>query len=391
MIARGRTPLGWIQLTHHKGRFAVAIAGVAFAVILVFMQLGFMNMLFDTTVMLHKQLDADIVLTSTKVRDMTSTGTFPRRRLMQALGVEGVADGEALYASLVEWVKPVGAKRGERGQMLMFGVRPDVRAFKDPEIAAGQPSLAVTGTVLFDRGARGDYARLIQAVQLRERPTAEIGGRAATIEGLITVGSAFSMEGVIVASEDTFFTFAPKRSPQTPSLGLIRVAPGQDPEVVARRINAVIGESGDTQALTVPQFIAHSRSYIAKESPISTVFAFGAVIGLIVGTVVVVQILTTDVQDHMPEYATFKAMGFTGRYLLGVVLEQSVILSVCGFVPGLVVALGLYEAIRQILSMPIAMPLDRVATVFGLACGMCLLSGTIAMQRVRRADPAEVF
>jgi putative ABC transport system permease protein len=109
----GRTPLGWLQLKHHPLRFAMAIAGVAFAVILVFMQLGFMNMLFDTTVMMHKKLKADIVIINPDARgDLANTKTFPRRRLMQALGVNGVADGEALYIGNLNWIKPVSGDKG---------------------------------------------------------------------------------------------------------------------------------------------------------------------------------------------------------------------------------------------------------------------------------------
>jgi putative ABC transport system permease protein len=390
MFAR-RLPLGWIQLAHHKPRFAMAIAGVGFAVILVFMQLGFMNMLFDTTVMLHKQLNAEIVLVSTKVRDMASTGTIPRRRIIQALGVAGVSDAEALYVISRDWIKPSDDKFGDRGQMLLIGVRPDFAAFKDAEVTSQQPLLTVPGTVLFDRKSRGVYRTFISAIERGEAPTAELSGKTASAQGLFTVGSSFGSEGVLVTSEQTFFLFAPNRTPDAPSLGLVRVANGHDPDDVARRINDVFAGADDTQAMTVPQFIAHSRGHIARTSPVSFVFTFGAVIGLIVGAVVVVQILTTDVQDHLAEYATFKAIGYTNRYLLGIVFEQSLILSVFGFLPGFVVTLGLYEVVRQGLSMPIAMPLDRIVTVFAITSAMCMISGAIAMRRVRKADPAEVF
>lgn len=391
MFLKGRTPLGWLQLVHHKGRFAMAIAGVAFAVILLFMQLGFMNMLFDTTVMLHKQLNADIVLASTKVRDMTNTGTIPRRRLMQALAVPGVADGEPLYTMLREWIKPAGKARGERGQMMLMGVRPDFAAFKDPEITAQQGRLTTPATALFDRGSRGDYADFIAAVERGERPQTELGGKTITIEGLFRVGSSFGTEGVLVTSEESFFLFALNRTPEAPSLGLVRVSQGYNAAHVASSINAAIGDGDDTRAMTIAQFIAHSRSYIAKESPISFVFSFGAIVGLFVGAIVVVQILSTDVQDHLSEYATFKAMGFSNRYLLGIVFEQSVILTVFGFTPGLVISLIFYELVRRGISMPITMPIDRIVLVFGLTAAMCALSGAIAMRRVRKADPAEVF
>lgn len=136
-----RTPLGWKQLVHSKGRLVIATAGVAFAVLLIFMQLGFMSMLFESTVMIHRQLNADIVLVSSTARDFANPGTFPRSRLLQALGAAGVADAEAFYVTTRDWIKQSDDDRGERGQMLLMGVRPDSKAFRDPEITAKQPLL----------------------------------------------------------------------------------------------------------------------------------------------------------------------------------------------------------------------------------------------------------
>ncbi len=179
--------------------------------------------------------------------------------------------------------------------------------------------------------------------------------------------------------------------PSAPSVGLVRLAPGYDAGRVAAEIRARFGDYDDTMVMTMPEFIEHSKRRIRRDSPISFVFTFGAIIGMIVGVVIVVEILSGDVHDHLAEYATLKAMGFTNRALLGVVLEQSLILSVAGFIPGLVISLGLYAVVRAALTMPIAMTLERLVLVFGLAVTMCVVSGAVAMRRVRKADPADVF
>lgn len=390
-MRRDRRPfLGWIQLVHARARFATGLAGVAFAVVLVFMQLGFMNMLFDTTVMVHRMLAADLVLVSTKVRDMSSAGTIPRRRLAQALAVDGVADGEVLYVALRDWIKPAGDRPGERGQMMVIGVRPDFAAFRDPAIAAQLPLLHQAGSVLFDAGSRGDYRAFAAAIAAGAQPEAELAGRTARAQGLFRLGSSLGVEGTLITSEDSFFLYAPTRSSGAPSLALLRLVPGARAEDVAARINAAI-DGEDTQAMTMAQFIAHSRGYIARESPVSFIFSLGTAIGLLVGTVVLVQILTAEVQDHLPEYATFLAIGFSRRWLLGIVFEQAAILAVLGFLPGLAIAAALYQLIRSALAIPIALPVGRILLVFLLTVGMCLLSGAMAMRRLRRADPAEVF
>lgn len=392
MPIRGRTPLGWKQLTHSKTRFALAIAGVAFAVILVFMQLGFMNMLFDSTVMVHRKLNADIVLLSSTARDLANPGTFPRRRLVQALGAEGVADAEPLYVMNRDWIKQSNDRyRGDRGQMMLMGVSPDFPAFRDEEITQQQHLLVETGAALFDRKSRGDYTTFVAAIGRGDRPQTELSGRTVTLVGSFYLGSSFGVEGVLIVSDQTFFEFAINRTPAAPSVGLVKLLPGYDADAVAARIRSRFGSYDDTIVMTMTQFVAHSRNRIQRESPIAFVFTFGVIIGFVVGTVVVVQILSADVHDHLSEYATFKALGFTNASLLGVVFEQSVILSIAGFIPGLLVSLGLYAVVRNALTMPIGMPMDRVLLVLGLTVIMCVVSGALAMRRVRTADPADVF
>ena len=386
-----RTPLGWKQLVHSKGRLAIATAGVAFAVLLIFMQLGFMNMLFDSTVMIHRQLNADIVLVSSTARDFANPGTFPRSRLLQALGAPGVADAEAFYVTTRDWIKQSNDDRGERGQMLLMGVRPDFKAFRDREITAKQHLLVETGAALFDRQTRGDYTAFREAVERGERPQTELGGRTVTLVGTMQIGSTFGVEGALIVSDQTFFEFAINRVPGAPSVGLVRVEAGRDPGAVAPAIRARLGGYDDTMVMTMPEFIEHSKARIQRDSPIAFIFGFGAVIGMLVGLAIVVEILSADVHDHIAEYATFKAMGFTNRALIGVVFEQSLILSVAGFIPGLAASLALYAMVRSTLTMPIAMTLERLVLVLFLAVGLCVISGTIAMRRVRNADPADVF
>jgi putative ABC transport system permease protein len=252
------------------------------------------------------------------------------------------------------------------------------------------PLLNEPGTVIFDEGSRGSYAKFASGIRAGERPMTEALGRQITFAGVYKVGASFGAEAMMITSDQTYLSLNPKVPPGTVSVGLIRVKPGYDIEDVARRIAAVV-DGDDSKAITMAAFIAQTRNLLRKESPIAYIFSFGVIMGLIVGVIIVVQILTTDVQDHLPEYATFKAMGFSNGRLLSIVYEQSVILTGLGFIPGLIVSLGAYELVRRAVSMPIAMPADRIALVFGLTCAMCVLAGTVAIRRVAQADPAEVF
>ncbi|HEY9736672.1 MAG TPA: FtsX-like permease family protein, partial [Trichocoleus sp.] len=109
------------------------------------------------------------------------------------------------------------------------------------------------------------------------------------------------------------------------------------------------------------------------------------------GVVIVYQILYSDVTDHLPEFATLKAMGYSDRYLLTVLLQESLILALIGFVPSLLLATGLYQLVYAATLLPIGMKLDRAITVLVLTVVMCAGSGAIAMRKLYSADPADIF
>jgi putative ABC transport system permease protein len=113
--------------------------------------------------------------------------------------------------------------------------------------------------------------------------------------------------------------------------------------------------------------------------------------GFMVGVIIVYQVLSTDVNDHMAEYATFKAMGYGNGYLLTVVFEEAVILAVLGFIPGMAVSLGLYHLTRNATNLPMYMTLARATFVLVLTIVMCMISGAIATRKLQAADPADIF
>ena len=128
-----------------------------------------------------------------------------------------------------------------------------------------------------------------------------------------------------------------------------------------------------------------------NSTSIGFIFTLGTVMGFIVGIVIVYQILYTDVADHLSEYATLKAMGYTNFYLLTVVFQEAVILAVVGFFPGMAAAVGLYTMTRNATSLPLFMTVVRAATVLALTMIMCTISGAIAVRKLSAADPADMF
>ena len=113
--------------------------------------------------------------------------------------------------------------------------------------------------------------------------------------------------------------------------------------------------------------------------------------GFVVGVVIVYQILYTDVSDHLPEYATLKAIGYSDWILLGVILQEALILAILGFIPGYFASYGVYQLLVVITRVPLTMKAAVAVQVFILTLVMCSLSGVIAMNKLRSADPADVF
>src|SRR5205823_3165774 len=114
-------------------------------------------------------------------------------------------------------------------------------------------------------------------------------------------------------------------------------------------------------------------------------------VALLVGTVFVYQVISSDITQRFAEYATLKALGYGNRYLAGVVLQQAVLYGVLGYVPGFALTLILYQWGSAATTLPIAMNAERALVVLALAVGMCAVSGLFAVKKVRTADPADLF
>lgn len=381
-----RTPLGWLQLRHEKGRLLVALAGIAFADVLMFMQLGFQNALYDSNTRVIRAMLADIVLLSPKALNLQNPSTFSRRRLLQAKDVPGVQTSTALYINSIAWKNP---QTRLSANVRVLGFAPDQPTFNLPEVNQQLNKLKLPDTVLFDRGAKGQYAEAIAQVNQGKPVTAEGDRRTLTIAGLFRLGASFGADASLMASDQTFLRLFPRRDAASISLGLIRIKPGSDPLQVAAALKAHLPE--DVRVLTAQEYVQFEENYWKATSPIGFVFGFGATMAFVVGVVIVYQVLSTDVNAHMKEYATFKAMGYSNSYLLSIVFEEAVILAFLGFIPGAILPIGLYALAAKATALPIYMTISRAVFVLVLTVVMCALSGTIATRKLQSADPADMF
>jgi putative ABC transport system permease protein len=377
--------LAWEQLVVEKRRLVAALAGIGFAVMLQLMQLGIRDALFDSAVLLHNRLRADLVMTSPLYQNELAAGVVPRRRLYQVLTEPSIESVTPLYMGVAPLKNP---ETGEEMGINVIGFNPDSLPLDIPSAADKIHFLRTPDVAIIDRNSRPEFGPIPQLLQTHPTVTTAVLRRRTRIAGVFELGLSFAGNGYLMVSDDTFRKEF-RRPEGIFSLGLIRLKPGSDIAAVQASLRGRLPD--DVQVLTMPELIEIEKTFWRTNTPIGPIFLMGALIGLLVGAVIVYQFLYTDVSYHLSEYARLKAMGYADRQLYTVVLEQALILSVLGFPIGFLLAELLYMAARTAARLPIEMSIARAAMVFGFTLLMGVVSGFIALRRVQSADPAEVF
>lgn len=381
-----KTPLAWLQLSHERIRLLVAMAGISFANLLMFMQFGFRDALFESAVVLHRRVKGDVFLMSPESTALIAMASFSQRRLYQSLGVEGVEAIYPIYLDFALWKNP--ETKATRA-IMAIGINPVHDVLDFPGLAEHQHRIKRENGILFDRLSRPEFGPVPDWFTAGKLVETEAGGQRLTVLELFALGASFGADGNILVSDQTFLNIFPNRQRGVIDMGVIVLAPGTDPLPVLNRLRQSL--PNDVMVMSRQEFIDFEKNYWQTATAIGFIFTLGAAMGFIVGIVIVYQILYTDVADHLPEYATLKAMGYGDRYLLGVVFQQALILAVIGYAPGLGISSLLYVVTAQATSLPMAMTLGKAATVLILTVVMCVGSGAIAMRKLSAADPADIF
>ena len=381
-----RIPLSWLLLTRQPVRLIVALAGISFAGILMFMQLGFRDGLFDASVTVHRRFDADLVLISPRSASSVRMAGFPRRRLVQTLADPAVEGVTPVHWGLMLWRNP--ETRRNRA-ILALGFNPEDPFFLDPELAKISGVLKQKGRILFDQLSRSEFGPIAEWFREGRTVETEIAGNRIRVEGLVSLGTSFGADGNLLTSTETFLDLMPQKPPGAIEVGLIRLRPGEDPDQAVKRLQQRLPD--DVTVLTKQGFIDFEQNYWKTSTSIGFIFTLGAAMGFVVGCVIVYQVLYTDVSDHLPEYATLMAMGYRITHLLAVVIREGFYLAALGYVPAYLAGQGLYWFVRDATKLPVGMDLSRALTVLTMIFVMCMLSSVLAMRRLVDADPAEIF
>lgn len=381
-----KIPLAWLQLTREKPRLLVALVGIAFADILMFMQLAFREALFESNVRLHSSLEGEIVLINPQSNAVQTLESFSQRRLYQALAVNEVASVHPIYVDFALWKNPQTRRLSE---VQIIGANPREQVFNLPGVAQYLDKVKVPDVVLFDRASRPEFGPVADNFDQGKTISTEVGGRRIKVGGIVELGASFGSDGNLITSDQNFLRLFKERKLGLIDLGVIKLKPEANAEVALAKLREYLPK--DVEVLSKQEFIDKEKAYWASSTPIGFIFALGTIMGFIVGTVIVYQILYSEVSDHLAEYATLKAMGYTQTYLLLVVLQEALILASLGFMPGFGSAMFMYKMARDATLLPIVMTTSRAVMVLFLTILMCFISGAIAVRKLRAADPADIF
>lgn len=383
---RKQTPIAWMQVTNNPIKMLIALAGISFSNLLIFFQLGLMDSLYNSQRKPIERMQADLIMVSSKYSNMGALQDFQRSRLYQLLGTEGVEYVSPLRIGRGTWINP---QSRESYDIYVFGVNLIYPSLAFPELEEDPSRLQPLRTALYDRNSKKQYGNVAGALASQGQFFTEVSGKEIKVIDTFEMGSTFAAEANLITSDSTFLYLFPKMTRDKIQVGLIKLRPGVAVEQAKTSMQSAL--TNDVKVLTKQELSQLELNYWKKNSSVGFIFSLGVLVGFVVGSIIVYQILYGDVMNSLPQYATLKAMGYTDKFVISVVIQQSAILALIGFVPGVMISFGLYYLLATVTKLSIYMTVVRAIQVLILTFIMCVGSGTLATRKLVQLDPADVF
>jgi putative ABC transport system permease protein len=380
-------PLAWRQLTRDRKRFATAIAGVTFGVVLMLYQVGLYTAANRMVVLPHTALKGEIVITSKNYDNFYANRAFSKRILQQVVAFPEVTSVAPLGMEFLRW------KNTDTGVDKIIGIlsiNPAQNPFRLPEVVKGAGLLTDAESVLFDdQSSLADFGNVGGAFRKQGEVISEIDHSRVRVRGLFSMGQTLAGTGHVIISDQTMGRVNPNRSANMINFGMVTLRPGTDAAALCKRIAALLPK--DVRVITAEQFRNEEQAYWISRTAIGFICLAGMLVGMFVGGIVVYQILYTDVTDHLREYATLKAMGMTDLFLFGIVMTEALILLVAAALPSTILAALMFHITWIGSGMPTELNVLELLALFAMAALMCIIAGSLATRKLKTADPADIF
>jgi putative ABC transport system permease protein len=377
--------LAYRHVLHQRMKSITAILGVAFACILVFTQIGFRDSLFRTAASFPRNLKGDLFVLHPLTEAIWRGVSFPKRDVMRLYGHPAVQRVDPFYMGFASWQNP---ETREKNTILVLGYDLHVPLLKGQDLNRLAPLLSSQDTLAFDRLSRPEFGPVEPLLHQGEL-TVELNDRKEKVLGTFAMGTSFAASGNVVMDDNNFLRLFPHRTRERIDIGVITLVPGASVEATKTELLPFL--ESNLALFTSEELALKEEDYWKQRTAIGFMFGMGVLMGLVVGMVIVYQILFTDVMNHLHEYATLRTIGYSQRACATIVLFQALFLAILGFFPGLFLSFGIYSLTEKATMLPMELPFKTICSVFCLIIGMCTSSGLLAIQKLKLANPADLF
>jgi putative ABC transport system permease protein len=369
--------LAWRNLVHDKVRLTVTVTGIVFAVVLIVVELGLFLGFTTATSSLIDHAAADLWVTGPRVPYIEQAVPFSERKLSTILATPGVARAAKYSVRFTQWKRPDGRQESVQvvGVDLRSGLGVPWNIVAGSLHDLGQPDAVIVDEIYRDKLG---IDRIGQVVEIR--------GRRARVAGFTRGIRAFTTSPYVFTTFKNAQDFADLREDQTLYV-LVKAAPGVD---LASLRSLLLSRLTDVEVVTAAEFSRMTQVYWMFTTGAGIAVLLAALLGLIVGIVVVAQTIYATTVDHIREYGTLKAMGATNRYLYGVIVLQAVISALIGYGLGMIVSVFVVRGSAEG-GAAILLPPTMAAGMLGLTLVMCVGAAVVSINKVTRLDPAMVF
>lgn len=369
--------LAWKNLLHDKVRLVVTLTGIVFALVLIAVQFGMFLGFLDTSANIVEHNTADLWITAPGIPHVNGGSPIAESKRWKAMQVPGVVSTSSFTLFFLNWKLPNGAF--ESCQIAGF----------DIDSGMGAPWNIVEGRI---EDLRGQDTVIIDDLYKKKLgvsrigDTLELNGKRARVVGFTHGIRSFTTAPYVFTSFKNAQTYMRLRENETIFI-LVRTRPGANLAAVKAGLLATVP---GVEVFTRAEMLARTQNYWVFGTGAGTTTLMGAILGLLVGIVVVAQTIYAATIDHLKEFGTLKAMGATNRQIYQVIVLQAALAAAMGYALGISIAEFVVHSTANT-DLLIKLPGEVAAGIFGLTLLMCLSASIISIRKATTIDPAMVF
>lgn len=367
------------NLSASRLRFFAAVAGIAFVLFFVYLQIGFLQGAKRQATSIYHDYDFDLAIVSNTYQFMLTAQPFDRMRMVQAQALDSV---EAIFSfnfAIAEW-EDLATER--KSYLLFLGVEPRPEFILDQEILNGVLALRSSEDILIDRFSHADLG------PINPGDKGSINDKEVRIIGDFELGLFFYAPGAAIVDSTNFSRFV-NRSSRKINFGFIKLKAGTDAHLAKDQLKGLLPD--DVIVFTKPELIAAEENYFIDIKPWGSIFKVGVLVSFVTGAVILLQVIATDISTHIKEYATFKAIGFSNFFVHGSAVIQTLTLAICSYIVATLIATWVFDLIYRLTHFPVKMTQDMVVFVLAITLSMSVMIVFVTLRRLARAHPADLF